>query len=930
MAETWYDKSIKQAEIRLETDVARGLDRKQVAHRRQLYGENDIYPAPQKNFKAYVAHLLTDYTSLLMLVTLLIAAVFEETENLLVMLLILATYFGIVMFTYVKAQKVLESMGLSALPNAKVLREGRLFMVKQKQLVKGDIVYVSAGDIVPCDARLIESSGLEILEVSVTSVPHAVRKDARFTDYHELAPGQQKNMIFASTIVTKGTGRAICTETGAGTLVCQMGKNQPIVSHERLEIFDRINDFCKKWTLAMTVMVMVLTVTDLLLGTPTTTGIFGSFMKGISLAVASMSEFYMAFAYIVLACGLFGAVNRKKDVNRGALIKNSAKLEAIKDLTCLIVPKEAGFNVHDISLAKVYANGDAYAPGEHGYKRNASRVLRYALISTGLYGADKLIANNQLRQNIYTSEEEAIMKAAESCSEYNIGLEKRYPLLDHAAQSVSNPFETTLVRYENGFVVSLRGDYGAVLPNCRFYTEDSRVYPMTQDKLNELYIAAEKLARESYRVLAVASRDTVYNNLKRLSACQSDLTLEGLIAVREPILPETAKNLLRCRNRGLKVIMLTPDVSENNVILAENIGLAPQRDQCVTGYELAHMKEGIFRANLDQYALYQGLNLNQRRLLVRYLQEKGEKVGYLCSDLEEIILMKEANVGFSRSVTLSDRAGGTGIDLAGRNIPIYTKDPNDSRSGCEALKFVSDVIVSEPDKAGTGGFTAMVEAVLSAKSVYYNLHRMLKYMVASQTAKLVLSFISVIVGFTALTPPQILFCGLVLDFAALIIIAFEKPDWALLGSHEKISDRLSRPLFRNVNSILIGVFWAILTAASVLYMVKYRMIDLADVSTCCFVSFILSQLTVLNECKREQSAFDRNVRLNGAYVSLLAVLGLFFLMVFLLPQVGIWFSVRPLSLYAVCGSILPGVAVTLCFEVYKLIADRRDTQDKKY
>lgn len=920
MAEKWYDKSIKQTELRLKTDASCGLHREEVARRRRLYGENDIYPTPKKSFKAYVAHLLTDYTSLLMLITLLIAAVFEETENLFIMLLILGTYYAIVLFSYVKAQKVLEGVGTSALPNAKVLRDGRLYMVKQKQLVKGDVIYVSAGDIVPCDARLVESSGLEILEVNITSVTHAVHKDAKFVDYHDISPAQQRNMLFASTIVTRGTGRAICCETGADTLVSTMGKNQPIISHERLEILDRINGFCKKWTLVMTLVIFVLTVTDLVVAT--SHGVFSSFMTGISLAVASMSEFYTAFAYIVLACGIFGAVNRKKAVNRGALIKNSAKLEDIKNLTCLVVPKEAAFNIHDMSLGKVYANGDVYAPGEHGYQRNASRVLRYALISTGLYGAGKLIENNRSGENIYSSEEEAIIKAAETCSEYNIGLEKRYPLLEHLPKSSDCRFETTLVRYENSFVVALRGDYGAVLPNCRYYTEDSRVYPMTSDKLNEFYIAAEKLARESYRVVAIASRDTIYNNLKRLSACQSDLTLEGFLAIQEPILPEAAKNLLRCRNHGLKVIMLTPDVSENNIILAENLGLSAKREQCITGYELSHMKEGLFRANLDVYSVYQGLNLAQRRLLVRFLQEKGEKVGYLCSELEEIILMKEADVGFSRSVTLSDRAGGSGIDLAGRNIPIYTKDPKEIRSGCEALKFVSDVIVSEPDKSGTGGFNAIIDAILASKAVYCNLHRMLKYMIASQIAKLFLVFASTLLGFTALTPPQILFCGLVLDFASLIIIAFEKADYTLLGPPIPIGNKLKKPFLSNLNSALIGVLWASLTVVSVLFMVQNQLITVTAVPSCCFVSFILTQISMLNECKREQSVFDRNVRINGAYVVMLLVVIVFFLLIFFVPTIGTLFSIQSLSFYAVCGAVLPSFTVILCCEIYKRITHK--------
>ncbi len=929
MAEKWYDKSIKQTEIWLKTDSSRGLGREEVMKRRKLDGENDIYPSPKKSFFNYLKHLLTDYTSILMLVTLLIAAVFEETENLLVMLLILVTYYVIVLFTYVKSQRILEGLGTYALPNAKVLRGGRLFMIKQKQLVRGDVIYVSTGDIVPCDARLVECDELEVLEVNITTVTHAVKKDARFIDYHDISPAQQKNMIFASTIVTHGTAKAICCEIGSDTLVCAMKKNTPIMSHERLEILDKIGGFCKKWTLVMTLAVMLLTVADIFFS-GSQIGIFDSFMTGLSLAVSSMSEFYTAFAYIVLACGIFAAVNKKKDVNTGALIKNTDKLEEIKNLTCLIVPKQAAFSIRDMKVGKVYANGDVFIPGEHGYKRNAARVLRYALLSTGLYGAGKLIENNQSRDNIYSSEEEAIIAAAEKCGEYNIELEKRYPMLQHIGKSSDCRFETTLVRYENGFFVSLRGEYNSILPLCRFYTEDSRIYEMTPEKRSEFLVSAEKLSRESFHVIAVASKDTIYNNLKRLSACQSDLTFEGFLAIKEPVLPEAAKNVLRCRNAGIKVIMLCPEVSENNAILAETLGIASSAEQIITADVLSSMKEGLFRANLDIYTVYQGINLAQKRLLVRFLQEKGERVGYLCSELDEIIMMKEADVGYSESITISDKAGNAGIDLAGRNVPVYTKSAGGTNGiGCEALKYVSDVIISEADKSGTGGFNAVVDSIICSKAVYYNLYRMLKYMISSQLAKLFIVFISVFMGMTAFTPPQILFCGLVMDFAALIIIAFERSGPALLKMPSHITEKLTHPLIKNAESVIIGIFWAAATLVAVHLMLKKDIITDMHVPVCCFLSFILTQIAMLNECKREQSIFDRNVKINGAYIAMLLVTVAFLLLAFGNSKVGLWFSIEPIPPYAIIGIICVPIVITLCCEIYKLFTSKTFNNELK-
>ena len=929
MADKWYDKSAVQTAALLGTDLKSGLNREAVRHRRRLDGENDIYPTPKKSYKKYLLHLLTDYTSLLMLVTLLIAAVFRETENLLLMAAILVTYYVIVMATYIKSQQVLDDMGKGALPNAKVLREGRIFMVKQKQLVRGDIIYISAGDIVPCDARLIESDELEVMEANVTGVTHTVRKNARFEEYHDIAPAKQRNMLFASSIVTRGTARAVCCEIGEETLLCKMGKNQPLVSHERLHLFDRIGGFCKTWTLFMTSMILILTVTELLIGTMADRGIYDSFMTGISLAVASMSEFYTAFGYIVLACGIFGAVNRQKEVNRGALIKNSAKLEDLKNLTCLIVPKEAAFHVRDMSLGKVYANGDTFSPGERGFRRNSARVLRYALISTGRYGAGRLIESNNARDNIYSSEEEAILKAAEDCAEYNIGLEQRYPMLQHLGKSGDCPFETTLVRYQSAFVVSLRGDYRQILPRCRDYTEDGRIHRMTDEKRNELYITAERMERESYRVIAVASKDTPYNNLKRLSAAHTDLTLEGFLAIKEPVLPNAAKNVLRCQNAGLKVILLSSDVSRNNRILAASLGIAASEDGVVTGAELSGMKEGMIRANLDRYTVYEGLTLPQKRLIVRFLQEQGEKVGYLCSELDEIILMKDADVGFSRSVTLSDRAGGSGVDLSHHNIPLYVKNADDVSTGCEALKFVSDVIVSEPDTSGTGGFNAIVDSLLCAKAVYYNLHRMLRYMISSQLCKLLLVFAAIFLGVTALTPPQILFLGLVVDFAAMIIIAFEKPEHTLLKAPAKIGDKLERPIRGNPESLLYGVLLAAVILLSCRFLVECGYLSEELQNAFCFFSLLLSQIALLMESKRETSIFARGARFSGAFAILLTVLLFFLLFAFTLPSFGGWFGLSPLPTAAMLAAFAPPFLLILFFELGKLFGRTREKNKQK-
>jgi len=271
--------------------------------------------------------------------------------------------------------------------------------------------------------------------------------------------------------------------------------------------------------------------------------------------------------------------------------------------------------------------------------------------------------------------------------------------------------------------------------------------------------------------------------------------------------------------------------------------------------------------------------------------------------------------------------GGSGVDLSRHNIPIYSKDANSGQIGCEALKFVSDVIVSEPDSSGTGGFNAIVDSFLCSKSVYYNLHRMLKYMISTQIARLLLVFISLLCGFTALIPSQILFLGLVTDFAAIIIIAFEKPDYSLVKASANVGGKLHNPFIKNPESALMGILWAVATAVSAVVLTKTFVMPESAVTAYCFVSFIIAQIAMLNECKREQSVFDKNVRVNGAYVTMLVVVVAFIAFAFALPSLGKLFGIVHMSTYAALATLIPAVILTAAYEIFKAIT--RPKKDKK-
>ena len=160
MTESWYDKSLEQIEHRFEADRGRGLDREKAVRSRKKFGPNNIYPTKITKFFEYRKKMSTDYSSLILLVTAAIASIFDVPVAAGAIALMVILNHVAAIFTFVKAQRVLEGMEAYSLPTAKVLRDGKLALLDMRALVPGDVIFLSAGDIVPADCRIFAAFGL--------------------------------------------------------------------------------------------------------------------------------------------------------------------------------------------------------------------------------------------------------------------------------------------------------------------------------------------------------------------------------------------------------------------------------------------------------------------------------------------------------------------------------------------------------------------------------------------------------------------------------------------------------------------------------------------------------------------------------------------------------------------------------------------------
>ncbi len=875
MSNRWYDLSPEETAKKASTDPVSGLSQSEAKRRAEANGPNRIFPIPDGSVWDYVRKLSVSTLSVLLAFSCIPAAVAGNIAASVILLCTLAVSYVAITVVYIKAQRVLARMGRLALPTAKVLRDGKMTLIRQENVVFGDIICLSAGDIVPCDARLIEDNNLIVLEAGITEANGPVRKDSEYCNIRKIRPHEAINMVYASTIVQSGSGKAIACRTGKSAYVCVTGKNKPAASYDRLAVFDRLHRVSFFATLVAILLTFCLTVVNMLPGL----GKFGpidGLLYALAFGCGAMTEFYAIFGYIIVAVGVFGSLGQSGSIATGALIKNAEKLDAMCAVDTVIIPPEAAAAAGDISLDCLYIDNPddlwrerTAAGGFDG--ENFSTLLKYAVITTGLYGG-RLISLNVAGDNVYTGEEEAIIRSAEASGLYNSELDLEYPLREHLGKSDYCPFETSLVKHNGNNAVIVRGFADDILAACNRYRDtDGRIRSMSPVARSRFSTIAAQMTRDRGIVIAIAANRSVYTSLVRLSDTLSDMVFEGFLGFSEPLLSDVAQTVAACRDAGINVVLFTPEHTERGKRIARAMGLLGDSDSGITDSEaVQRLSDRDLAKLIPEISVYEDMDARTERRVIKLMREAGHKVGFLGMRFEEITAMREADISYTQSITLSDKKPIKKKEVGKAELPIsISKAGGGAPVGCDALRFVSDVIISTVSKKdSSGGMNALLSSLRTARMIYFNIGRLMTYLLTVNTARLLILLYTFFSGLFLLTPVQMLVCGLIYDLAAVMIISFERPTHDIL--YEKPADG-SHYMMTSVGSCMRAVLsGVILGAGGIILGLLLIACSAATATTVCspvFILMLLSSVIILLESGRSRSLFYGNITVSNMLIT---------------------------------------------------------------
>ena len=564
-----------------------GLSSQEAAARLITFGPNE--PAATRQYSGvrdYVRTLASPLVLILLCASAISMFVGEVVDACLIVAIVLIG----VTISFVqshKSQRAAEKLREQVSPTATVLRDGLWTELLRREVVPGDIIQLSAGDLVPADASLLVSRDLHVQEAALTgeSLPS------------EKACGDgPAGRVFLGTSIVNGTATAEVTATGArtefGEIAARLAAEPPETEFERgLRQFSYL---ILRTTLFLVLFIVVVRIS--LHHDP-----LQSILFAVALAVGLTPEFLPMITSLTLAKGALRMAREEVIVRH---------LAAIQDFGCMDVlcsDKTGTLTSGDISLESSLApNGES-----------SDRALTLASW------------NSKFETGIRSPLDAAILRQAPAPSQPGVKI-------DEAPFDFQRRRVSVVVGFEKQRLLITKGAPESVLATCTAFEADGDA-----ESCGTVY---ENLSRQGKRVLAVAYK-TVADQPAYTATDEHSLTFVGFLVFTDPVLPDTASAIADLQRDGVTVKLVTGDTALVARSLCRKVGLDGSR--IITGQDIDQMTDGALSYAVENNTVFARINPAQKTRIVLALKHRGHVVGFIGDGINDAPSLRAADVGIS-------------------------------------------------------------------------------------------------------------------------------------------------------------------------------------------------------------------------------------------------------------------------------------------
>ena len=697
-----------------------GLSSSQVEQRRQQYGENKL---KEQKKTPLILKFLKELSNP-MIIVLLVAAVVsgitawysnESFTDSFIILFVVVLNAVLGVFQESKAEKAIEALKEMTAATSKVIRDGKLVVIKSSEVVVGDIIVLEAGDSVPADARLIESHSLKVEESALTGESVPSEKDEA-TLSGEVGLGDRKNMVYMGTTAVYGRAKAVVVAVGMSTEMGKIADKLMQAKEGKTPLQKKLGSLSKILSVIVLGICAVVFAVDVLRVVPNVTidGLLGTFMIAVSLAVAAIPEGLATVVTIVLSIGTT-TMSKKKAVIR--------KLTAVETLGCTqIICSDKTGTLTQNKMTVVDCVGETN------------------LVATGMALCSDAILGDNGAEGEPT--ECALVNFANDNQLPKYELEKLSPRVAELPFDSLRKMMSTLHKKEDGFVQYTKGALDEVLARCNSILVDGKVEPLTKQAKDKIMAVNKEMASKALRVLALATKtyDT-QPSFDSFDEVESDLTYVGLVGMIDPVRPEVKVAIGECRTAGIRPVMITGDHRDTAIAIGKELGILTDESQAITGADLEKMSDEELVEKVQNFSVYARVQPEHKVRIVSAWKANGKITAMTGDGVNDAPSIKSADIGIGMGIT-----------------------------GTDVTKNVADMVLADDN------FATIVTAVKEGRKIYDNIRKAIQFLLSSNFAEVFAIFVATLIGFQILGPAHLLWINLMTDTFPALALGVERAE----------------------------------------------------------------------------------------------------------------------------------------------------------
>lgn len=815
----------------LDFSSEKGLMSREIRRRQLQYGENRI---KENNGKGVISIFLNQFKDfmimVLMVATCLSFLMGEIGDGITIFAIIILN--GIMGFVQeYRAEKSLAALKRLTAPMARVIRNGKIQKVNASELVPGDVILLETGDRVPADARILESSGLQVDEAILTGESVPVNKSEKQLYARGLKITSQTNMLFMGTTITRGRVKAVIVSTGMET---EMGRIAELLSQDKSELtpLQKRLKYLGKWLVILSVLITILIM---LIGVIKGQSIYAMFMAGVSLAVAAIPEGLPAIVTLALAMGV------QKMIKNNAIVR---KLQAVETLGCSTVicsDKTGTITRNEMSLKKYYLNHRIKSFDPSMEVKDLEKMLVISSVCSSVQPREKekkgalkrvkeFFLGNDIPDLMGDPTEIALVKAIYQMGYTLTELREEYKSIAEENFDSSRKRMSVIIEDSEGTrELWVKGAPEVLLELCKYIEIRGKQLHLTPELKEEIIRANNSMASEALRVLGIAYRKldnegkgTRFNKDQlTVKNYENNLVLVGLVGMIDPPRPEAYEAVEKCYKAGIKLIMITGDHKLTAQVIAEELGIISRKGRVLTGEDLNKISDDDLKTVVNRVKVYARISPEDKLRIVRAFKQNGEIVAMTGDGVNDAPAVKEADIG----VAMGEK-------------------------GTDVTKEVSSLILADDN------FATIVKAVEEGRKIYNNIRKFIRYLLSCNTGELLAIFIGIVMGLPLpLLPIQILWVNLVTDGLPALALGMDDDSDEVM---EKPPRDPGESIFAHgMVSLIIsqGTLIGISTMTAFLIAIYQLGCDLNTARTMAFSTLVFSQLFFVFSCRSEEHSF---------------------------------------------------------------------------